>query len=71
MRALWGTINKIINKRMEPKSLPNEFLVNGSLTSDPTKVVHKCNPFFTEIGSTLADKIPVADESPLQFMNLS
>lgn len=64
-----GTINEL-NKRMKSKSLPNYFQV-ASLTSDPTTIAHKFNLFFTEIGPTLANTIPMTDESPLQLMNLS
>jgi hypothetical protein len=41
MRALWGTSNEILNKRMKNKSLPNEVLVDGLRTSEPKKIDFK------------------------------
>ena len=65
MRALWGVINQILNKRKN-YSLPNEFQVDGSLTKDPVAIALIF--FFAEIGPTLTSKIPAVNESLLRFM---
>lgn len=68
MRTLSSIINHILNKRKKHKSLPNEFKVDGSLIKDPATIAYNFNRFFTHIGPTLASKIPVVNESPLQYI---
>lgn len=68
MRAFWTVINQILNKTLKKKSLPNEFKVNESLIKDPVKIAKNFNQIFTEIGPTLASKIPMFNEGSLQFI---
>ena len=57
----------MINHKKNSKPF-NQFLVNGVLTENPKTIADKFNDFFTNIGPTLASKIPKSNISFSNFM---
>lgn len=69
MTLFWKTINCILNKKLKSKQATSEFKVNGGFITDPWAIANNFNNFFSEVGSSLAHKIPASNHSPLKHMN--
>ena len=67
MKKTWGVIKNMINHNKQKKPF-NQFIVNGILTDNPKIIADKFNDFFTNIGPTLASKIPRTTTSFRNFM---
>ena len=57
MKKTWHLINKIIHKKGNSKTYPDNFSVNGEILSEPTEIATAFNSYFTNIGEELASKI--------------
>ena len=58
----------MINKNKHSKPF-NNFVINGELTENPKLIADKFNEFFTNIGPSLASKIPASNISFRNFLN--
>ena len=63
MKKTWSVIKNMINKNKHSKPF-NNFFINGELTENPKLIADKFNEFFTNIGPSLAKKIPSDNRSP-------
>ena len=73
MKKMWGTLNNLLGRNRKQK-LP-EFFKNkdGIKVTDSSAIASYFNDFFTNIGSSLADRIPPPDPnftSPLKSFNM-
>jgi hypothetical protein len=57
IRKTWKTISEIIQNSRGKHSVIKELLINGTKTSDLTKIVEKFNEFFVNVGPDLSNKI--------------
>ena len=56
-KQTWNILNKIIKRKQSTSKLPTNFFIDNTEVLDRNVIAnHFCN-FFTNIGSTLADKI--------------
>ena len=71
MKRTWGLIKSIINSKTSSNnsSRIDELLINGKIISDKKLMANKFNEYFTNIGSTLARKIPNAPGSYKDFLH--
>ena len=60
MKGLWREINGILGKRKQ-NVLPDTFTDGDNLLSNPLEIANTFNEYFTDIGSSLANKIPPTD----------
>ena len=70
IKNTWRILNQVIGKN---KSTSNQnstsFLNNGKLISDKNDIAKSFNDFFSNIGPSLAQKIPKSEKSCLDFVN--
>ena len=60
LKNTWREINNILGKRKE-SSFPDNFTIDGEhFASQPNDIYNSFNKFFTNIGSSLASKIPAS-----------
>jgi hypothetical protein len=58
MKKTWQTLNNLLGRNVKPKT-PSHFTDDdGSEIKDPIEIANKFNNFFTNIGPSLAAKIP-------------
>ena len=73
MKKMWGTLNNLLGRNRKQK-LPDFFKNNdGIKVTDSSAIASYFNDFFTNIGSSLADRIPPPDPnftSPLKSFNI-
>jgi len=67
MRKTWKTINTAMNNGRDT-SLPLNLVIDNKLTNDPLTIVNELNKYFVNIGSTLANKIPVVNKSIYDYL---
>lgn len=70
IKKSWSVIKEIINKKSS-NSQPDKLEVNNQTTSDTKQIVAKFNQYFTNIGPTLASKIPSSNCDPLTYIKHS
>ena len=63
LRHLWKLINEVINKSKLKPELPDCFLGNETLISDPTEITNKFNEYFVNVGPKLARKIEIVTQT--------
>jgi hypothetical protein len=68
LKLTWKLINEVINKRNNKPSIPTRFLSDNETLTDPTKIAERFCSFFTNVGPTLAKKIPPVDVSFRSFL---
>ena len=68
MKKTWSVIKNMINKNKHSKPF-NNFFINGELTENPKLIADKFNEFFTNIGPSLASKIPASNISFRNFLS--
>ena len=67
MKKTWEVIKSLINKRKSKNSY-NKFNINGTMIDDPNIIADKFNDFFTNIGPSLASRIPKCNVSFRNFL---
>ena len=67
LRKSWSIIKEVINKKRQ-NCISHEFLLDGDIVTDRKCIAHKFNEFFTNIGSTLANKIAKSDIDPVSYI---
>lgn len=61
MKKTWQTLNDLLGRNKASKSASHFTDDDGTEVKDPTKIANKFNEFFTNIGPSLAAKIPPPD----------
>ena len=67
LRKSWRILKEIINKKKSSSS-SSRFMVNNKIVTDKNEISNGFNSFFTNIGPTLAEKIPSVNRSSTSFM---
>ena len=68
LKKSWDIIREVINK-CKTKPIQHKFNVNGQITNDEMTIAERFNTFFTNIGSTLSNKIPHVTADPISYIN--
>ena len=67
MSKTWKLLHSMLFRKKKVAKF-SEMLVNNELISDPSTIANKFNEFFTNIGPSLANKIPVTNIKATQFL---
>jgi hypothetical protein len=67
MKKSWMLIKQAINKKCT-KSISQEFVINGNLTSNCQIIADSFNKFYTNIGPDLARSIPQSNRHPASYI---
>ena len=59
LKSTWKTLKNLIG--VKGQSLCNEFIINGRLESDSSKIANEFNKYFVNVGASLATQIPEVD----------
>ena len=68
IKQRWKLLNEIIHKRKSKYKPPSRFKYNNSEITDPTQIANTFCSYFTSIGQSLAEQIPVSPVSPKSFL---
>lgn len=69
MRETWAVINKLLNRPASNKTqLTKVKLKSGSITSDAKEMASYFNEYFSNIAENLAGKIPLSNNSPIDYL---
>ena len=69
IKGTWNILNQIINRTRRPNKLPSTFVVsNNQDISDPCLIANQFCNFFTNLGPSLARKIPTSVKSYRFFL---
>lgn len=63
IKKTWTCINEILGRNTKKGVLPESFLVNNTACKDKQVIANHFNKFFTNIGQSLAAKIPASNRS--------
>ena len=63
LRKATETINEIISCKPKNNKSINSLLINNKSITEPLEIANKLGSYFSEIGPTLANKIPSSTES--------
>ena len=69
MKETWKILNNIINKNSSKLKINNVFEQDGREISDPLAIANKFCDYFSNIGPSLAGKIPTSSVSIKSFLN--
>ena len=58
IRQTWKLINEITNKNKPSSELPDNFMKDDNIITDPNEIANNFNDYFVNVGPKLADKIP-------------
>ena len=58
IRQTWKLINEITNKNKPSSELPDNFMKDDNIITDPNEIANNFNDYFVNAGPKLADKIP-------------
>lgn len=58
IRQTWKLINEITNKKKQSSDLPDNFMKDGNVITEPNEIANNFNEYFVNVGPKLADKIP-------------
>lgn len=67
LKKLWQVLKTVINKK-STQSTPSSFKINDSVVSNMNDITNSFNTYFTNIGKTLAKKIPRTSIDPLSYI---
>ena len=67
LRNSWRILKEVINKKKR-STVSSKFIVNNSVITDKKSVANGFNTFFTNIGPTLANKIPSTNLSATNYI---
>ena len=68
IKQTWKLLNNILNKNKIIVPM-DSFIINGIKTSNAHEIVSKFNEYFTNIGTSLAARIPTSSRSFSSYMN--
>jgi hypothetical protein len=63
LKETWKLINEVTNKKKQKQSLPSTFQVGDRLVTHTTEIANGFCKFFSNIGPSLANKIPAVTSS--------
>ena len=63
MKGTWKVLNEILNRDRGKRGLPSIFRTDSQEISDPIEIANQFCKYFTNIGPSLASKIPVSEKS--------
>ena len=69
MRKTWNILKRIINSHRKKKVQSQFKIGKDETTSDKNLITEKFNDFFTNIGPTLANKIPTQTRKPEYYLD--
>ena len=67
LKKSWQVIKEILNKK-KTNSISDRFLINDQLVTYKHQIASNFNDYFTNIGSTLAEKIDPSPVDPLSYI---
>ena len=65
----WRLLNEILNKKSSKQNLPVVFKSGNQELSDPAQIVEQFCRYFTNIGPSLANNLPVSQKSYRSFLS--
>jgi hypothetical protein len=68
VKRSWKILKDIINRK-KTNNYPDSFFINNNKIDDLKKVTKAFNKYFTEVGPTLARKIPTCNVSPSSYLH--
>lgn len=69
LKQTWKLLNEVINKRTNKPSLPSTFISDGISITEPLEIAERFCKYFTNIGPSLANKIPSVNSSFGSFLS--
>ena len=69
LKETWKMLNSIINKNTVKSKLNTIFNLDGKEISDPSEIANKFCDYFTNLGPSLARKIPITATSATSFLS--
>ena len=66
---LGGWLNEILNEKSLKQNLPIVFKSGNQELSDPAQIVEQFRRYFTNIGPSLANNLPVSQKSYHSFLS--
>ena len=63
MRKTWSTINDILSRKNNNKSIPDHFIDGNEIITDKQNIANHFNSYFTNIGHNMARYITNTDDS--------
>ena len=69
VKGTWKVLNEILNRDRGKHGLPSIFRADSQEISDPIKIANQFCKYFTNIGPSLASKIPVSEKSHNSFLS--
>lgn len=70
LKQSWKIMKEIIGTESSHK-LNNEFVVNGTIVSDPVLISNEFNQYFANVGPSLANLIQDVHEKPTDYIHFS
>jgi len=67
LKQTWKMIKYVLNRQILQTPL-EMFAINGSMSSDKATIAHGFNEYLTNLGPTLACKIPNISRNPLSYL---
>ena len=67
-RGTWRILNEVINRQKKTSDLPSVFKIGEVECNDPVEIANKFSEYFTNLGPSLADKIPTSPKSHMSFL---
>ena len=61
-------ISTIVGTKKPPSKLPDTFIQNDNIITEPNEIANSFNTYFSDIGNNLADKIEQTNDSPLNHI---
>ena len=69
VKGTWKVLNEILNRDRGERGLPSIFRTDSQEISDPIEIANQFCKYFTNIGPSLASKIPVSEKSHNSFLS--
>ena len=69
LKTTWKLINEVTNLKRKKPSLPSSFRSNNMTINEPSKIANDFCKYFSEIGPSLARKIPPTNRSFHKFLS--
>ena len=67
VKGTWKILHEILNTDRGKRGLPSMFRTDSQEISDPIEIANQFCKYFTNIGPSLASKIPVSEKSRNSF----
>ena len=68
MKLTWRLVNEVIDNRKTKQSLPSPFMSEGKMITDHFEIANRFCKYFTDIGPSLASRIPSTNFSFRSFL---